>query len=183
MSMRWMHGSANSFVTCFPYEIVYREDGALVRVARWVRDATRVVAVESSRSRGESSREQQQRHGFDLCILITSFWLTYSKICGASSKMLAVPIVVTAKNRYSCRRSITIATYFQSSRICATRSPSLLKHEPTLSTLHTLTWMYSSSLLRCSAMNSIASVARYASGVRKRASIDSSSFMEAESLV
>jgi len=70
-------------------------------------------------------------------ILTTLSWSTYSNIWGALIRIPMVPAVVTAKNTYSCNRSITIATYFQSSRI----------------------WVYSSSFLRCSAMNSTASVA------------------------
>lgn len=44
-------------------------------------------------------------------------WSTYSKICGASIRIPTVPTVVTIKNKYSCSLSITIATYFQSSRV------------------------------------------------------------------
>lgn len=44
-------------------------------------------------------------------------WSTYSKICGASMRMPMVPTVVTMKNRYSCSLSMTMATYFQSSRV------------------------------------------------------------------
>lgn len=32
-----------------------------------------------------------------------------------------VPAVVTIKKMYNCNRSITIATYFQSSRVCKKR--------------------------------------------------------------
>lgn len=57
-------------------------------------------------------------HAVDfLCIAITLSWSTYWKICGASSRIPIVPAAVTAKKMYSCRRSITIATYFQSSLI------------------------------------------------------------------
>lgn len=35
-------------------------------------------------------------------------------------RMPTVPTVVTIKNKYNCRRSITMATYFQSSRVYTT---------------------------------------------------------------
>ena len=44
-------------------------------------------------------------------------WSTYSKMWGASINMPMVPTVVTMKNTYNWRRSTTIATNFQSSRI------------------------------------------------------------------
>lgn len=55
--------------------------------------------------------------GLPRWISMTLSWSTYWKMCGASSRMPTVPAVVTAKKMYSCRRSITMATYFQSSRI------------------------------------------------------------------
>lgn len=50
-------------------------------------------------------------------ISIILSWSTYSKIWGASIKIPTVPAVVTKKNMYNWSLSITIATYFQSSRV------------------------------------------------------------------
>lgn len=50
-------------------------------------------------------------------ISIILSWSTYSKIWGASIRIPTVPAVVTIKNIYNWSLSITIATYFQSSRV------------------------------------------------------------------
>ncbi len=45
-------------------------------------------------------------------------WSTLLNTLGALKRIPTVPPTVTPKKRYNKSRSITIATYFQSSRIC-----------------------------------------------------------------
>lgn len=112
-------------VSCFVFSVFVCR---FVSIHDWIsfthniNDNCRIV---ENKKKTHNAHISAYRHIFIYCIHDDSWrfiWITLSwsigwKICGASNNMAMVPNDVIPKNRYNCKRSITMATYFQSSRI------------------------------------------------------------------